>query len=104
MSKAVVTIEKTTRTLTGRVVGNKMDKSIVVQVERVVTHPVYGKILRRRSRIQAHDESNACQEGDVVMITQCRPLSRHKSWKLVEVIRHTDTKRAPKHAGVRVQS
>jgi small subunit ribosomal protein S17 len=77
---------KATRTLTGKVVSNKMDKTITVLVERFVTHPTYGKIMRRRSKIKAHDEKNDCQEGDTVVITQCRPLSRHKSWKLVEII------------------
>jgi len=77
---------KTTRTLTGRVVSNKMNKTITVMVERIVTHPTYGKIMRRRSKIKAHDEQNTCQEGDTVVITQCRPLSRHKSWKLVEIV------------------
>jgi small subunit ribosomal protein S17 len=77
---------KTTRTLTGKVVSNKMNKTITVLVERFVTHPTYGKIMRRRSKIKAHDEQNTCQEGDTVVITQCRPLSRHKSWKLVEVV------------------
>jgi small subunit ribosomal protein S17 len=77
---------KSTRTLTGKVVSNKMNKTITVMVERFVTHPTYGKIMRRRSKIKAHDEQNTCQEGDTVVITQCRPLSRHKSWKLVEVI------------------
>lgn len=85
---------KPTRTLTGRVVSNKMDKTVIVQVERVVTHSVYGKILRRRSRIQAHDESNACKEGDVVIIKQCRPLSRHKSWTLVQIVGHSDIETA----------
>lgn len=77
---------KSVRTLTGKVVSNKMDKTITVSVERIVTHPTYGKILRRRSKIKAHDEKNVCQEGDIVSITQCRPISRHKSWTLVEVI------------------
>lgn len=77
---------KNARTLTGRVVSNKMDKTITVLVERVVTHPEYGKILHRRSKIKAHDEQNACQEGDTVVITPCRPISRHKAWKLVEIV------------------
>lgn len=77
---------KKTRTLTGKVVSNKMDKTITVSVERIVTHATYGKIMRRRTKIKAHDEQNVCQEGDVVSITQCRPISRHKSWKLVEVL------------------
>ena len=78
--------QKKTRTLTGKVVSNKMDKTITVSVERLVTHPTYGKILRRRTKIKAHDEQNTCNEGDIVTITQCRPISRHKSWTLVEVI------------------
>ncbi len=94
---------KVTRTLTGRVVSNKMDKTITVMVERVVTHPTYGKIMRRRSKIKAHDEQNACQEGDTVVITQCRPVSRHKAWKLVEIVGHAAANRATEHAGVEVQ-
>jgi len=78
--------QKKTRTLTGKVVSNKMDKTITVAIERMVTHETYGKILRRRSKIKAHDEKNECQEGDIVSITQCRPISRHKSWTLVEVL------------------
>ncbi len=77
---------KSVRTLTGKVVSNKMDKTITVSVERIVTHATYGKLLRRRSKIKAHDEQNVCNEGDVVTITQCRPISRHKSWTLVEVL------------------
>ena len=78
--------QKKTRTLTGKVVSNKMDKTITVSVERMVTHATYGKILRRRTKIKAHDEQNTCKEGDIVTIAQCRPISRHKSWTLVEVI------------------
>ena len=78
--------QKKTSVLTGKVVSNKMDKTITVSVERMVTHPTYGKILRRRTKIKAHDEQNTCNEGDIVTITQCRPISRHKSWTLVEVI------------------
>jgi small subunit ribosomal protein S17 len=77
---------KNVRTLTGKVVSNKMDKTITVSVERIVTHATYGKLLRRRTKIKAHDEKNVCNEGDVVTITQCRPISRHKSWTLVEVL------------------
>ena len=78
------------RTLTGRVVSNKMDKTIAVAVERVVKHPVYGKYLKRTSKLLAHDEANSCQEGDVVTITECRPMSRHKSWQLVEVLERAE--------------
>jgi len=77
---------KSARTLTGRVVSNKMDKTITVQVERQVQHPLYKKIIRRRSKLHAHDEQNECGEGDLVMIEECRPLSRTKSWRLVKVM------------------
>ena len=82
---------KSERTVTGRVLSNKMDKTITVVVERVVTHPEYGKILRRRTKIKAHDEQNACQEGDTVVIAPCRPISRHKAWKLVEILAHAQS-------------
>jgi len=75
-----------TRTLTGRVVSNKMDKTITVNVERQVQHPLYKKIIRRRTKLHAHDEKNECGEGDLVMIEECRPLSRTKSWRLVKVL------------------
>ena len=74
------------RTITGRVVSNKMDKTITVLVERVVKHPVYGKYIKRSTKMMAHDENNVCQEGDLVSITSCRPMSRHKTFKLVEVL------------------
>lgn len=75
-----------TRTLTGRVVSNKMDKTISVQIVRTVRHEAYGKYLRRSTKLFAHDENNEAKEGDVVTITPCRPLSRHKSWKLVSIV------------------
>ncbi|MBZ0072412.1 MAG: 30S ribosomal protein S17 [Gammaproteobacteria bacterium] len=78
--------DKIERTLTGRVVSNKMNKSITVQIDRVVRHPVYGKYIRRSSKIHVHDENNQCQEGDLVTIRQCRPVSKTKSWMLVEVV------------------
>jgi small subunit ribosomal protein S17 len=74
------------RTITGKVVSNKMDKTITVLVERVVKHPVYGKYVKRSTKLMAHDENNTCQEGDIVAITSCRPLSRNKTFKLVEVL------------------
>ena len=74
------------RRLVGRVVSNKMDKTISVAVERLIKHPTYGKYVRRTTKLLAHDEQNECKEGDVVSITPCRPLSRHKSWKLVRVV------------------
>ncbi|KHF25433.1 30S ribosomal protein S17 [Solemya velum gill symbiont] len=74
------------RTLTGRVVSNKMDKSITVVVERKVKHPLYGKYVRRSTKVHAHDANNECRTGDVVMVEQCRPLSKSKRWQLVEII------------------
>ena len=75
------------RTLTGRVTSNKMDKTITVAIERLVKHPVYGKYIRRTTKLHAHDEHNQCYEGDMVTIKQCRPLSKSKSWMLVDVVR-----------------
>lgn len=74
------------RTLTGRVVSNKMNKSVTVKIERLVKHPVYGKYIRRSTKLHVHDENNQCQEGDLVTIRQCRPISKTKSWTLVEVV------------------
>lgn len=74
------------RVLTGRVVSDKMNKTITVLVERVVRHETYGKFLRRSTKLLAHDESNTAHEGDTVTITPCRPLSRRKSWRLLAVI------------------
>ena len=80
----------TTRTITGKVVSNKMDKSATVMIERKVKHPVYGKYIRRSTKLHIHDAKNACQEGDTVVIEQCRPLSKTKSWRLVEVVGRGD--------------
>jgi small subunit ribosomal protein S17 len=74
------------RTLTGRVVSNKMHKTIAVEIERLVKHPTYGKYIRRTTKLLAHDESGTSQEGDLVTITPCRPMSRHKSWRLLAVV------------------
>lgn len=74
------------RTITGRVVSNKMNKSITVLVERVVKHPVYGKYIKRSTKMMAHDEENVCHEGDVVTITPCRPMSKNKTFRLVQVL------------------
>ena len=74
------------RTLTGRVVSSKMQKTIAVEIERLIRHPTYGKYIRRTTKLLAHDEDGSCREGDVVIITPCRPLSRHKSWRLLEVV------------------
>lgn len=74
------------RTLQGTVVSNKMDKSIVVAIVRRVKHPIYGKFIQRTTKLQAHDENNQCNAGDVVTIRECRPLSKNKSWTLVDVV------------------
>ena len=77
---------KVAKTLTGKVVSNKMQKTIAVVVERYEPHPRYGKYIRRSTKLLAHDENNESREGDVVAIQECRPLSRHKSFRLVRVI------------------
>jgi small subunit ribosomal protein S17 len=74
------------RTLQGRVVSDKMDKSIVVAIERQVKHPIYGKFIKRTTKLQAHDESNTAKAGDVVTIRECAPISKNKSWTLVDVL------------------
>ena len=68
------------------VVSNKMDKTIAVSIERKVKHPLYGKYMRRSTKLLVHDEENACNEGDVVTITECRPFSKNKAWRLVEIV------------------
>jgi small subunit ribosomal protein S17 len=78
--------ESNARTMIGKVVSDKMDKTIVVMIERKVKHPKYGKILKRRSKFHAHDENEVCQIGNTVKIRESRPLSKTKSWVLVEVI------------------
>ena len=78
--------EKRTRMATGKVVSNKMDKTITVMVERRVKHPVYGKYITRSSKIHAHDESNQCGIGDTVTVAETRPISKSKTWKLVDVV------------------
>ncbi|MEC4091796.1 MULTISPECIES: 30S ribosomal protein S17 [Pseudoalteromonas] len=75
-----------TRTLQGRVVSDKMDKSIVVAIERQVKHPIYGKFIKRTTKLHAHDESNTAQAGDTVTIRECAPISKKKSWTLVDVL------------------
>lgn len=78
--------ESNARTLVGKVVSDKMDKTIVVMIERSVKHPKYGKIIKRRTKLHAHDENQVCQIGNIVKIRESRPLSKTKSWVLVEVI------------------
>ncbi len=78
--------ESNPRTVVGKVISDKMSKTIVVLVERTVKHPKYGKMLKRKSKLHAHDENQQCKIGNVVKICETRPLSKTKSWKLVEVI------------------
>ncbi|KGP62825.1 30S ribosomal protein S17 [Legionella norrlandica] len=78
--------ESNARTMIGKVVSDKMDKTIVVMIERTVKHPKYGKIMKRRTKLHAHDENQICQIGNIVKIRESRPLSKTKSWVLVEVI------------------
>lgn len=78
--------ENYNRPLTGRVISNAMDKTITVLVERRVAHPLYGKYVRRSTKVHAHDEQNKCDVGDVVMVEQSRPLSKTKTWRLVKII------------------
>ena len=81
-----VSDEKKLRTVTAKVVSNKMDKTISVSVERKVKHPLYGKYMRKSTKFMVHDEENTCNEGDLVTIAECRPFSKNKSWRLVEVL------------------
>ena len=78
--------EKVLRIQTGSVVSDKMDKSAVVLIERRVKHPIYGKFMKKSTKLHIHDENNECGIGDTVQITECRPVSRTKSWKLVKVV------------------
>ncbi|MGI9229441.1 MAG: 30S ribosomal protein S17 [Gammaproteobacteria bacterium] len=81
--------EKAPRTLTGRVVSNKMDKSISVLIQRTVKHPLYQKYIRRSTKLLAHDENNECNEGDMVVIESSRPISKRKAWRLQKVVTKT---------------
>ena len=78
--------KQTLRTVEGRVVSNKMDKTVTVLVERQVKHPLYGKYIKRSTKLHAHDADNACNEGDVVLLTEIAPMSKTKNWRVVEVI------------------
>ena len=77
---------KKLHTVEGRVVSNKMDKTVTVLVERQVKHALYGKYIRRSTKLHAHDEENACNEGDVVRIAECRPMSKTKNWRVVKIV------------------
>lgn len=77
---------KTPRTMTGRVVSDKANKTVTVLVERRVAHPLYGKVVTRSKKYHAHDETNECKEGDLVTIEECRPLSRTKTWRVAKLV------------------
>ena len=83
--------ENSGRTIEGRVVSNKMQKTVTVLLERQVQHPLYGKIIRRSTKVHAHDENGECKEGDVVRIAETRPMSKTKNWRVVKVITRADT-------------
>lgn len=80
------TKERVEHTATGKVVSNKMDKTVTVRLERYLKHPLYGKYIRRSGKVHAHDEANECNEGDTVRIVPDRPLSKTKSWKVVDIV------------------
>jgi small subunit ribosomal protein S17 len=82
----MTTTQEIKRTQTGRVVSNKMDKSVTVLLERQIKHALYGKYIKRSTKVLAHDEENSCGEGDKVKIAECRPLSKSKSWRVVEIL------------------
>lgn len=77
---------KVQRVMLGRVISNRMDKTVTVLIERKVSHPLYKKFVRRSTKLHVHDEGNVCQEGDWVSVRECRPISKTKSWMLVEVL------------------
>ena len=77
---------KTLRTVEGRVISNKMDKTVTILVERQVKHALYGKYIKRSTKLHAHDADNSCNEGDVVRVTEIAPLSKTKNWRVVEIV------------------
>ena len=74
------------RTVQGRVLSNKMDKTVTIIIERLVKHALYGKYIRRSTKLHAHDADNSCKEGDIVRVAECRPLSKTKNWRVVEIV------------------
>jgi small subunit ribosomal protein S17 len=82
--------ESVKRTRTGRVTSSKPNKTVTVLLERQVKHPLYGKYMKRSTKVHAHDEENSCAEGDLVRILECRPLSKTKSWRVVEIVERAE--------------
>jgi small subunit ribosomal protein S17 len=89
----------THRPTIGRVVSNKMQKSVTVSIERLVKHPAYGKFIRRTTKVMAHDEEGTCRAGDTVAIVECRPISKRKSWRVVEVVARAPVETAAEAEG-----
>jgi small subunit ribosomal protein S17 len=89
-TSVATTDEAKARTVSGQVVSDKMDKTISVSIPRVVKHPVYGKYIRRTTKVLAHDEENSCKAGDVVSICECKPRSKRKSWQVVEILERAE--------------
>ena len=88
MSEENISTEKKMRTLQGKVISDKMNKSVTVLLERQVKHPLYKKYILRSTKLHVHDENNECSIGDKIAIRECRPISKTKSWSLVEIIEH----------------
>jgi len=86
MNEVAATEDTKLRTVQGRVTSNKMDKTVTIIIERLVKHALYGKYIRRSTKLHAHDADNACKEGDIVRVTECRPLSKTKNWRVVEIV------------------
>jgi small subunit ribosomal protein S17 len=86
MNEVAVTEDTKLRTVQGRVTSNKMDKTVTIIIERLVKHALYGKYIRRSTKLHAHDADNACKEGDIVRVAECRPLSKTKNWRVVEIV------------------
>ncbi len=84
--QSIISSTTSKRTIQGRVVSNKMDKTITVLIERKVQHPLYGKYVKRSSKLHAHDEKNECREGDLVSVVETRPISKSKTWRLVKIV------------------
>jgi len=99
MSAAETPKKVTQRPTVGRVVSNKMKKSVTVSIERLVKHPAYGKFIRRTTKVMAHDEEGTCREGDTVAIVECRPISKRKAWRVVEVVKRATAETSPETAG-----
>ncbi len=78
--------QKIQRTVVGRVVSNKADKTVTIAIERLIKHPVVGKYIRRTTKLKAHDEKNECREGDTVAVAECRPVSKSKAWRVIDIV------------------